>query len=174
MKCPQCDFENEEGSIFCNKCNIPLIKQDYSEDNPYIKKNINEDEEEIKKILLKEFGYMGVVDTQISIYNKLKKEMPELSENEILNKLIFSRIQAVPIISSEEEEYTYYKPLLQNSLKDLELVIIYIVNYEFIESRKEEIKKIIPYDYVIKFQMESGRYIQEKVRENEEKYNYNK
>ena len=44
IKCPQCDFENEEGSGFCKNCNIPLSKQDYSEDNPYIKKNGNEDQ----------------------------------------------------------------------------------------------------------------------------------
>lgn len=63
----------------------------------------------IKKIFSKAFGYMGVVDTQISIYNRLKKAMPELSENEILNKLILSRIKTLPRIASEEEEYTYYK-----------------------------------------------------------------
>jgi len=34
IKCPQCDFKNEEGCKFCSNCNIPLIKQDYSEDNP--------------------------------------------------------------------------------------------------------------------------------------------
>jgi len=44
MKCPQCNFENEEGSKFCKNCNIPLSKQDYSEDNPYIKKKGNEDQ----------------------------------------------------------------------------------------------------------------------------------
>lgn len=38
IKCPLCDFENEEGSKFCKNCNEPLYKQDYSEDNPYIKK----------------------------------------------------------------------------------------------------------------------------------------
>ena len=43
MKCPLCDFENEEGSKFCKNCYIPLSKQDYSEDNPYIKKKRNED-----------------------------------------------------------------------------------------------------------------------------------
>lgn len=122
----------------------------------------------IKKIFSKAFGYMGLVDTQISIYNRLKKAMPELSENEILNKLILSRIKTLPRIASEEEEYTYYKSLLQNPLKDLELVILHIVNYEFIESRKEKIK-IIPYDYVIKFQCEYARYIQEKIKENKEK-----
>jgi len=131
----------------------------------------NKMKEKIEKIYLKEFGYMGVVDTQISIYDKLRKEMPELSENEILNKLIFSRIQALPNISQEEEEYLYYLQLLQNPLKDLRLVIIHIVNYEFIESRKEEIKKIIPFDYVIKFQMESAKYIQEKIIEYEEYIN---
>ena len=38
IKCPQCDFENEEGSKFCKNCYIPLSKQDYFEDNPYIKR----------------------------------------------------------------------------------------------------------------------------------------
>jgi hypothetical protein len=44
IKCPQCDFENEEGSKFCSNCNLPLIKQDYSEDNPYIKKKVKEND----------------------------------------------------------------------------------------------------------------------------------
>jgi hypothetical protein len=47
IKCPLCDFENEEGSKFCSNCNIPLIKQDYSEDNPYIKKKNKEDDKVI-------------------------------------------------------------------------------------------------------------------------------
>jgi len=38
MKCPLCDFENEEGSKFCKNCYIPLSKQDYSEYNPYIRR----------------------------------------------------------------------------------------------------------------------------------------
>ena len=38
IKCPQCDFKNEEGNKFCKNCNAPLYKQDYSEDNPYIKR----------------------------------------------------------------------------------------------------------------------------------------
>jgi len=37
-KCPLCGFENEEGSKFCKNCYIPLAKQDYFEDNPYIKR----------------------------------------------------------------------------------------------------------------------------------------
>jgi len=41
--CPLCGFENEEGSKFCKNCYIPLTKQDYSGDNPYIKKKRYED-----------------------------------------------------------------------------------------------------------------------------------
>ena len=37
-KCLLCGFENEEGSKFCKNCYIPLSKQDYAEDNPYIKR----------------------------------------------------------------------------------------------------------------------------------------
>jgi len=39
IKCPLCDFENEEGSKFCSKCNILLIKPEASDikENPYIK-----------------------------------------------------------------------------------------------------------------------------------------
>ena len=28
IKCPQCDFENEEGSKFCKNCNVPLFKSE--------------------------------------------------------------------------------------------------------------------------------------------------
>lgn len=38
IMCPACDFENENGARFCENCNEPLYKRDYSEDNPYIKK----------------------------------------------------------------------------------------------------------------------------------------
>jgi RNase P subunit RPR2 len=44
IKCPLCDFENEEGNKFCKNCNEPLSKQNYSEDNPYTKKKGNEDQ----------------------------------------------------------------------------------------------------------------------------------
>ena len=50
MKCPQCDFENEEGSKFCKNCNVLLSKPNYSKENPYVKKNIEEEEKIRKKI----------------------------------------------------------------------------------------------------------------------------
>lgn len=40
IKCPLCDFENEDNSKFCSNCNIPLIKPEDSDikENPYIEK----------------------------------------------------------------------------------------------------------------------------------------
>ena len=40
IKCPQCDFENEEGSKFCSNCNIPIIKPEASDfkEYPYSKR----------------------------------------------------------------------------------------------------------------------------------------
>lgn len=44
IKCPACGFKNEEGTKFCKNCNVPLYKQDYSKDSPYIEKKENEDQ----------------------------------------------------------------------------------------------------------------------------------
>jgi RNase P subunit RPR2 len=40
IKCPLCDFENEESAKFCSNCNVPLIKPEAFDikENPYIKK----------------------------------------------------------------------------------------------------------------------------------------
>lgn len=39
IKCPLCDFENEEGARFCSNCNTPLVKPKTpnATKNPYIK-----------------------------------------------------------------------------------------------------------------------------------------
>ena len=39
LKCPLCDFENEEGARFCSNCNTPLVnpKTPNTTNNPYIK-----------------------------------------------------------------------------------------------------------------------------------------
>ena len=39
IKCPLCDFENEEGNKFCKNCNEPLVrpKTPNATENPYIK-----------------------------------------------------------------------------------------------------------------------------------------
>jgi len=96
----------------------------------------------IKELLLKifsPFGYQGVINTQISVYKRLKKRTPEMSENELLNYLISSRMKAQPKVALEEEEYANYLPILENTNKTLEDVICAIVGYEFIQSRRVEL-----------------------------------
>lgn len=117
----------------------------------------------LKKLLFKRLGYMGVVDTQINLYNRLKKSMPTLSENEILNKLILSRIKSSPAIVSREEDRAYYQPLVGKSDKTLEEVILKIVHYEFIETRTARVQRI-PIEHVVKFQCAVAKYIQEQIR----------
>lgn len=84
-------------------------------------------------------SYKGVVDTQVSIYNRLKGMAPGIAENDVLNKLITSRIRAPLGPAPKDEEYTHYAPLLHNSHKTLEEVILAIVEYEYIVSREREI-----------------------------------
>lgn len=96
----------------------------------------------ITAFLLKIFpatGYKGVINTQISIYNRLKRRAPKMPENELLNYLINSRIRSIPRVASKEEEYAHYTPLFENSNKTLEDVIWVIVEYEYILSREEYI-----------------------------------
>jgi hypothetical protein len=44
IKCPLCDFNNEDGARFCSNCNEPLSKPNFSDDNPYLKKVENKEE----------------------------------------------------------------------------------------------------------------------------------
>ena len=101
IKCPQCDFENEEGSKFCKNCNAPLSKQDYSKDNPYIKKRGNKDQpfklisdEEVKaetegekyKRLNLEYGkLLENPDSNFKLIEKYRKELGKI-ENHWVNR----------------------------------------------------------------------------------------
>jgi len=94
----------------------------------------------IQGLLLKIFpplGYKGVITTQINIYKAFRKRKPEMSENDLLNSLIISRIEAPPRVAPKEEEYGHYRPLLENPDKTLEDVIWAIIEYENIVSREE-------------------------------------
>ena len=62
--------------------------------------------------------------------------MPESQDNELLNKLIASRINAFPKVGADEQEY--YEPLLGNPNKSLEDVIYAMIHYEYILSRASE------------------------------------
>ncbi len=50
IKCPICDFDNEDGSNFCAKCSIPLSKDDDLEKENVIKKEEEKVEEKEKEI----------------------------------------------------------------------------------------------------------------------------
>ena len=64
IKCPQCDFENEEGSKFCKNCNEPLVKFKIPSaiENPYIK-------------LKEEYQpFEHISDEEAKVKNKIEKE----------------------------------------------------------------------------------------------------
>ncbi len=101
IKCPACDFENEEGSRFCKNCNEPLFTQKYSEDNPYIKKRENKDQtfelisdEEVKaeteggKYKRLNLEYVKLLENPNSNFNLIEKYRKELSkiENSWVNR----------------------------------------------------------------------------------------
>ena len=83
-------------------------------------------------------SYKDTVNTQITIYNRLKKKFPKASENDLLNSLIMSRIKAIPRVNSLSGEFDYYTFLLEKSNKNIQEVIWEIVNYENFESRKQK------------------------------------
>ncbi len=64
IKCPLCDFENEEGSKFCKNCNEPLVKfkTPNAIENPYIK--IEEENQPFELIS----------DEEVKAKNKIEKE----------------------------------------------------------------------------------------------------
>ncbi len=106
--------------------NFPLAKDG--------KRNTLDEEE--TSFPVTEGGYQSVINTQIDLYNILRRRIPELPEAELLNKLISSRINALPKAGSDEQEY--YGPLLGNHNKSLEDVIYAMIHYEFILSRASE------------------------------------
>ncbi|MBU4349179.1 hypothetical protein KJ599_02530 [bacterium] len=95
----------------------------------------------LKGLLLKifpSFGPKGLIDTQISVYNRLKKMSPYAAENDILNSLIMSRINTPLSPSTKHEERLHYDSILQNTNKKLEDVNWAIFEYENILSREAE------------------------------------
>ena len=95
-----------------------------------------------KGLLLKifpSFGPKGLIDTQISIYKRMKKMSPYAAENDILNSLIMSRINTPLSPSTKHEECLHYDPILQNTNKKLEDVIWAMFEYENVLSREAEL-----------------------------------
>jgi hypothetical protein len=97
----------------------------------------------LSALLIKMFpslGYRGAVNTQITIYNRLRAKFPNAAENDLLNSLIMSRIKSFPAMTSTEKEHIHYRPLLQNPNKKLYDVIWAIIEYENILSREDDIQ----------------------------------
>ena len=96
----------------------------------------------LKGLLLKIFpslGPKGLIDTQISVYKRLKKKFPKAAENDILNSLIMSRINTPLSPSTKHEERLHYDSILQNTNKKLEDVIWAMFEYENVLSREAEL-----------------------------------
>jgi len=96
----------------------------------------------LKGLLLKifpSFGPKGLIDTQISVYKRLKKKFPKAAENDIINSLIMSRINTPLSPSTKHEERLHYESILQNTNKKLEDVIWAIFEYENVLSREAEL-----------------------------------
>ena len=79
-KCPSCGFENKEGSKFCIKCNEPLFKQEYSEDNPYVKRRRIEDQ------LNNKANEEGEMKERIEKEERIRAEARAKAEKEIKDK----------------------------------------------------------------------------------------
>ena len=97
----------------------------------------------LSSLLLKIFpslGYRGVVNVQITVYNRLRLKYPKASENDLLNSLIMSRIESFPAMTSSVIERAHYRPLLENPDKTLYDVIWAIIEYENILSREDDIQ----------------------------------
>lgn len=108
----------------------------------------SEVEKELKKFHDESYpySYEAVVDKQIFLYRTIKKYHPEMSENEILNSLIFSRIEAWLNLgideSTVEKLRIYYAPIVSNSNKSLKDVIYAMVYFEYIVDRPPEMPPI--------------------------------
>lgn len=105
---------------------------------------------DFKDFLLMIFGgYKGIVVTQINLYNLAKRVAPpELSEDDLLNELIVSRIKTMLRPAAREKEYIHYRPLLENPHKTLKDVIRAIVEYEVPRVRRNVDKLLEVENYI--------------------------
>ena len=90
-------------------------------------------------MLFPSMGPKGVIDMQITMYKRLKAKFPYADENDLLNSLIMSRVNAPLGPSTKSEELAHYESLLQSTSKTLEDVIGAIIEYEYILSRGEKL-----------------------------------
>ena len=91
---------------------------------------------------LYKFSYKATVDTQIDLYKKLKLQKPSIEEGEILNELINSRIRTESMLPefSRQDPKAFYSEVLRDKEKTLGDVILSIVYFEFVVSRRDSLK----------------------------------
>lgn len=162
IKCPLCGFENEKGSKFCENCNEPLSKKEYSEDNPYIKKERNGNQP--FKLISDEEAYEIARESEKEVGFKL------FSKKTLIILVIFVAISAIAVISnylleSKNEEKTTMDNLYENLEKSMKS--------EDIESIKELTNKAIlllpknEREKLIELQTRFGKYGYSALTENE-------
>lgn len=114
---------------------------------------------------LYKFSYKATIDTQIDLYKKLKLQNPSIEEGEILNELINSRIRTESMLPefSRQDPKAFYSEYLRDKEKTLGDVILSIVYFEFVASRKDSLKGLGPEDrlnFMAKVQAYTDKQIQ--------------
>lgn len=94
---------------------------------------------------LYKFSYKATVDTQIDLYKKLKLQNHfNNEEGKILNELINSRIRSELMLPefSRQDPKAFYAEILKDRDKTLTDIVLSVVYFEFIESRKDSLKEL--------------------------------
>jgi len=87
IKCPLCDYENEEGSKFCKNCNEPFSKKEHSGDNPYVKKRGNEDSS-FNPISDEETKTKNRIEKEEKIRTEAKKIKKKLTKEDYISSIV--------------------------------------------------------------------------------------
>jgi len=152
-------FYNVYTKILKNKKLEPLINiKDTSDKKKVLEKSLIANEES---------GFESVVNKQIDIYLKLKKKYSEMTENEILNILLMSRIKIASMLPQFplKEQELYYEQPLKDRGKGLENIIFHIVWYEYIDSRKDWVDKNASHSEQVAFENLVKEYISNQIKE---------
>jgi len=139
IKCPLCDFENEEGSKFCTNCNEPLSKLGFSDDNPYLKR-VEKKEETVEEEWIPDNKKRREKDQTFELISNEEDEEDEIrnEEDEIRNKIEKEeKIRAE--VKSEIEKEKNKSSLGTGCLGFLVLVVIvYFIMFNPFTSQEKE------------------------------------
>ena len=111
------------------------------------------------------YSYKATVDAQVDLYKKLKLHAPpNFKEADILNEVVNSRTRAESMLSEfqPENQRAFYNENLKHKNKTLMDVILAIVYFEFVESRKDSLKGIRPEDR-LRFMAKVANYTEKQI-----------